>query len=76
MKSMSSYAKKKAWSAIDRLMAEWKSDLSDKIKVKSNQTVAMSVILYDCNMWTLTKRLYEKLDSNYARVLPAVQNKS
>ena len=47
----------KAWTAIDRLSIIWKSDLSDKIKRELFQAVAVSLLLYGCTTWTLTKRL-------------------
>ena len=36
----------------------------------------MSILLYGCTTWTLTKRLEKKLDSNYTRILQAILNKS
>ena len=39
------------------------------------QTAVMSILLYGCTTWTLTKRL-EKLDGNYTRMLWAILNKS
>ena len=36
----------------------------------------MSILLYGCTTWTLTKRLERKLDGNYTRMLRAVLNKS
>ena len=38
----------KAWTAIDRLMITWKSNLSDKIKQEFFQSVAMLILLYHC----------------------------
>ena len=35
----------KAWTAIDRLMNIWKSDLSDEIKQEFFQAVGMSVLI-------------------------------
>ena len=35
----------------------------------------MSILLYGCTTWTLTKRLKKKLDSNYTRMLGAILNK-
>ena len=35
----------------------------------------MSILLYGCTTWTLTKRL-EKLDGNYTRMLRAILNRS
>ena len=36
----------------------------------------MSILLYGCTTWTLTKRLEKKLDGNYTRMLWAILNKS
>ena len=35
----------------------------------------MSILLYGCTTWTLTKRLEKKLDGNYTRMLRAILNK-
>ena len=40
------------------------------------QAVVMSILLYGCTTWTLTKRLGKKLDGNYTRMLRAILNKS
>ena len=39
-------------------------------------TAVVSILLYGCTTWTLTKRLEKKLDSNYTRMLRAILNKS
>ena len=36
----------------------------------------MSILLYECTTWTLTKCMEKKLDGNYTRMLPAILNKS
>ncbi len=36
----------------------------------------VSILLYGCTTWTLTKRLEKKLDGNYKRMLRAILNKS
>ena len=66
----------KAWTAIDRLSIIWKSDLTDKMKRSFFQAAVVSILLYGCTTWTLTKRLEKELDGNYARMLKAVFNKS
>ena len=38
--------------------------------------MVVSILLYGCTTWTLTKRLEKKLDSNYTRMLRAILNKS
>ena len=42
--------------------------------IKWNAVV--SILLYGCTTWTLTKRLEKKLDGNYTRMLRAILNKS
>ena len=54
----------------------WKSDLTDKMKRSFFQAAVVSILLYGCTTWTLTKRLEKKLDGNYTRTLRAVMNKS
>ena len=61
---------------IDRLSIIWKSDLTDKMKRSFFQAAVVSILLYGCTTWTLTKRLEKKLDGNYTRMLRAVLNKS
>ena len=66
----------KSWTAIDRLLVIWKSDLPDKIKLSFFQAVVVSILLYGCTSWTLTKSMEKKLDGNYTRMLRAILNKS
>ena len=40
------------------------------------QAAVVSILLYGCTTWTLTKPLEKKLDSNYTRMLRAILNKS
>ena len=53
-----------------------RSDLTDKMKRSFFQAAVVSILLYECTPWTLTKRLEKKLDGNYTRMLRAVLNKS
>ena len=39
-------------------------------------TAVVSILLYGCTTWTLTKRLEKKLDGNYTRMLRAILNKT
>ena len=50
----------KAWTAIDRLSIIWKSDLTDKMKRSFFQAAVVSILLYGCTTWTLTKRPEKK----------------
>ena len=65
-----------AWTAIDRLSITWKSNLTDKMKRSFFQAVVVSILLYGCTTWTLTKWLEKKLDGNYTKMLRAILNKS
>ena len=66
----------KAWTATDKLSIIWKSDLTDKMKRGSFQAAVVSILLYECTTWTLTKWLGKKQDGNYTRMLRAILNKS
>ena len=54
----------------------YKSDLTDKMKRSFFQSAVLSILLYGCTTWTLTKRLEKKLNGNYTRMLRAILNKS
>ena len=66
----------KAWTAIDRLSIIWKSDLTYKMKPSFFLAAVVSIMLYGCTTWTLTKQLEKKLDGNSTRMLRAILNKS
>ena len=66
----------KAWTVINRLSIIWKSDLTDKMKHSFFQAAVVSLLLYGCTTWTLTKWLEKKLDGNYTRMLQAILKKS
>ena len=66
----------KVWTAIDRLSVIWNSGLTDKIKCSFFQAAVVSILLYGCTTWTLTKHMEKKLDGNYTRMLRAILNKS
>ena len=50
----------KAWTAIDNLSIIWKSNLTDKMKRSFFQAAVLSILMYGCTTWTLTKRLEKK----------------
>ena len=52
----------KVWTAINRLLIIWKSDLSNKIKQDFFQTAVVSILLNGSTPWTLTTCIEEKLD--------------
>ena len=66
----------KAWTAFDSLWIIWKSDLFDKIKHNFFQAVVISILLYGCTTWTLTKHIEKKLDENCKRMLWTMLSKS
>ena len=51
-------------------------NFKNKIKRIFFQAAVVSILLYGCTTWTLTKRLEKKLDGNYTRMLQAILNKS
>ena len=65
-----------AGTANNRLSVISKSDLTDKMKRRFFQAAVVSILLYECTTWTLTKRMEKKLDGNYTRMLRAILNKS
>ena len=66
----------KAWTANDSYSVIWKSNLTDKRKRSFFQAAIVSILVYGCITWTLTKRMEKKLDGNYTRMLRAILNKS
>ena len=67
----------KAWTAIDRLSIIWKSDLTDKMKRSFFQAAVVSILLYGCTTWTVTKRLKKKnVESNIEKVLASTPYKT
>ena len=40
------------------------------------QAAVVSILLYRCTTWKLSKRMEKKLDSNYTRILRAILDKS
>ena len=60
----------KAWTAINRLLVIWKSDLSDKIKCSDRINTAIWMHYMNA------KCMEKKLDDNYIRMLLVVLNKS
>ena len=59
-----------------KIVHNYKSDLTDKMKRSFFQAAVVSILLYGCTTWTLTKRPEKKLDGNYTRMLRAILNKS
>ena len=59
-----------------RLSVIWKSDLTDKMKRSFFQAAVVSILLYGCSTWTLTKLMEKKVDGNDTRMPRAILNKS
>ena len=51
-------------------------NLTDKMKCSFFQAAVVSILLYGCTTWTLTKRMEKKLGGNFTRMLRAILNKS
>ena len=51
----------KACIAIDWLSVIWKSDLTEKMKLSFFPAAVVSILLYGCSTWTLTKRMEKSL---------------
>ena len=64
----------KSWTAIDWLLILWKSDFSIKMKRNFFKAEAISILLYGCTTYTLTKRMEKKRGGNLTRILRAVLN--
>ena len=47
----------KILTALNRLSVVWKSELTDKMKHVFFQAPVVSILLYGCTSWTLTKRM-------------------
>ena len=52
------------------------SDFINRMKRSFFQAAVVSILLYGCTNWMLTKRLEKKLDGNYIRMLRVILNKS
>ena len=50
-------------------------NMTDKMKRSFFQAAVVSILLYECKTWTLTKRMDKKLDGNFTRMLRAIVNK-
>ena len=64
-----------AWTAIDRLSVIWKSDPTDKMKRSFFQAAVVSILLYGCFTWTVTKRMEKSLRQLHKNAR-AILNKS
>ena len=63
-----------AWTACNKLKKIWNSSLSRKIKVRLFTATVESILLYNSETWTLTKKLEKQLDGCYTRMLRMALN--
>ena len=61
---------------INGLSESHGTDLSNKIECNFFQAAIISILLYVCITWTLTKNIEKKLGGNYTSILQAILNKS
>ena len=65
---------------MDRLSTGYRSYGSQTWPIKWKrsffQAAVLSILLYGCTTYTLTKRMEEKLDDNYKKMLRAILNRS
>ena len=78
------HATSKGMDGYDRLSVIWKSDQTDKIKRSFFQAVVVSILLYGCTTWALTKswgekalwHLHKNASSNIEQILEAAPDKA
>ena len=62
------------WSACNDLNKIWKSHLNKNIKLHIFKTIIEPILLYGSKTWTLSKKMEDRLDGTYTRLLMRVQN--
>ena len=63
----------KAWTAIDRLVVIWKSEMTNKMKQFFPSSSRVDTAIW---MHYMTKQMEKKLNGNYTRMLQAILSKS
>ena len=61
-----------AWSALNKMMKVWKSNLQSHLRVGFFRATVESVLLYGAECWTMTGKMRNRLDGTYTRMLRAV----
>ena len=61
-----------AWSALNKMMKVWKSNLKNHLKIGFFRATVESVLLYGAECWTMTGKMMNRLDGTYTRMLRAV----
>ena len=61
-----------AWSALNKMMKVWKSNLKNHLKIGFFRVTVESVLLYGAECWKMTGKMSNRLDGSYTRMLRAV----
>ena len=61
-----------AWSALNKMMKVWKSNLKNHLKIGFFRATVESVLLYGAECWTMTGEMRNRLDGTYTRMLRSV----
>ena len=61
-----------AWSALNKVMRVWRSNLKNHLKVGFFRATVESVLLYGAECWTMSGKMRNRLDGTYTRMLRAV----
>jgi len=57
------------WSTATKLRRIWRSHIRPNLKKNFLNSCVISILLYGCETWTLTKTLERKLDGTYTKLL-------
>ena len=61
-----------AWKALNKMDKIWNSTLQDNVKIGFFRATLESVLLYGAETWTLTKKMNDRLDGTYTKMLRVV----
>ena len=61
-----------AWSALNKMIKVWKSNLQNHLKVGFFRATVESVLLYGAKSWAMTGKTRNRLDGSYTRMLRVV----
>ena len=61
-----------AWKALNKMDKIWNSSLQDNVKLVFFRATMESVLLYGAETWTLTKKMNDRLDGTYTKMLRVV----
>ena len=65
-----------AWAAVNKLECIWKSNLDRKLKVKFFRSCIESILLYNSETWTVTRKMEIQIDGLYTKLLRRILNVS